>query len=129
MYSVGLRDRLSVAHGPTDQTAYDVNVEIEREELDDNCVVIALSTLHEQTRAVLSDLDKRNLAEHPAFQGRRATAELLARHLHRELGRRIRISSGAMLSVTLTEAKGAWARYRAPMRGNSLPPPDAPSQE
>ena len=133
MYTVGVRDHIQVAHslegelfGPAQHlhgATYTVAVEIEREELTDMGIVIDIAFLRAELREVLGDLDYKNLDEHPAFQGRRSTTELIARHIHRELGRRLPSGSGATLTVTLDESPSAWARYRAPLRGSMLPPP------
>jgi 6-pyruvoyltetrahydropterin/6-carboxytetrahydropterin synthase len=132
MYTVGVRDHIMVAHslkgdvfGPAQRlhgATYTVSVEIEREELGESAIVCDIGFLREQLRAVLSDLNYRNLDDHPAFEGRRSTTELIARHVHRELGRRLPPAGGSMLTVTLDESPVAWARYRAPVRGGSMPP-------
>jgi 6-pyruvoyltetrahydropterin/6-carboxytetrahydropterin synthase len=85
--------------------------------------VIDIALLREELRRVVGDLDYSNLDEHPAFQGRRSTSELIARYLHHELGR-LPALAGATLCVTLRESPVAWARYRAAVRGPSLLPPD-----
>jgi 6-pyruvoyltetrahydropterin/6-carboxytetrahydropterin synthase len=132
MYTVGVRDHIMVAHslkgdafGPAQRlhgATYTVSVELEREELGEMGVVVDIAFLRDELRSVLGDLDYRNLDDHPAFEGRRSTTELIARHIHRELGKRLPVSSGAMLTVTLDESPVAWARYRAPIRAGSMPP-------
>ena len=133
MYTVGVRDHILVAHslpheafGPAQRlhgATYTVSVEVEREELSDIGIVVDIGLLRVELRAVLADLDYSNLDDHPVFAGRLSTTEMLARHIHRELGKRLGATSGAMLTVTLDESPVAWARYRAPMRSASLPVP------
>ena len=63
-----------------------------------------------------------NLDEHPAFEGKRSTPELIARYIHRELGRKLPVSAGSALTITLHESPLVWVRYRAPLRGASVMP-------
>ena len=132
MYTVGVRDHMMVAHslpgdifGPAQRlhgATYVVCAEVAREELTDNGIVVDTSALRRELRVVLAELDCQNLDEHPAFQGKRSTTELIARHVHRELGRRIPITMGATLTVTLEESPVAFARYSAPVPVGSPPP-------
>lgn len=134
MYTVGVRDHIRVTHSSGGEAfgaaprlhgaAFTVSVDLAREEITDAGVVIEVATLRRELRGVLDDLDDRNLDDHPAFRGRRATPELIARHVHRELGRRLPINAAASLSITLEESPSAWARYAAPLRaGHDAPPP------
>jgi 6-pyruvoyltetrahydropterin/6-carboxytetrahydropterin synthase len=133
MYTVGVRDHIMVAHSLEGEqfglaqrlhgATYTVSVEIEREELTDSGILIDIGVLRAELRKVLDDLDYRNLDEHPAFAGRRSTTEMIARHIHRELGLSLPVTSGATLSITLDESPTAWARYRAPIRGTHLTTP------
>jgi 6-pyruvoyl-tetrahydropterin synthase len=134
MYTVGVRDHIMVAHslegemfGPAQRlhgATYTVSVEVEREELNPHGVVIDIALLRERLRDVLREIDYCNLDEHPAFDGKPSTTELIARHVHRELGRRLPVIPGTTLTVTLEESPVAWARYRAPVRGITAFPPD-----
>ena len=136
MYTLGVRDHVMVAHsmkgevfGPAQRlhgATYAVTVEVEREELDAHGVVLDIGLLRERLRRVLSDLDYRNLDEHPAFSEHGSSTEQIARHVHRELGRVIPVVAGTNLTVTLEESPVAFARYRAPVRGASMPPAGAP---
>jgi 6-pyruvoyl tetrahydropterin synthase/QueD family protein len=133
MYTVGIRDHIQVAHslpgevfGPAQRlhgATYGVAVELEREELTDYGIVIDPTLLRRELRAVLDDLDHHNLDEHRAFQGKRSTTELIARHVHRELGRKLPLTLSATLTVTLEESPTSWARYRAPLPQNNGDPP------
>lgn len=132
MYTVGVRDHILVAHsmkgevfGPAQRlhgATYAVTVELEREELDEHGIVIDIGVLRAKLREVLDELDYRNLDDHPAFAGHSSTTEHVARHIHRELGRRIAGHASVTLTVTLDESPNAFARYRAPVRGASMPP-------
>src|SRR5262249_19548006 len=114
MYTVGVRDHIMVAHslpgevfGPAQRlhgATYTVSAEIAREELNDSGIVFDIGQLRHELRDVLAELDYQNLDVHPAFQGKRSTTELIARHVHRELGKRVHINSGATLTITLDES-------------------------
>jgi 6-pyruvoyltetrahydropterin/6-carboxytetrahydropterin synthase len=129
MFTVGVKDHIMIAHslkgeafGPAQRlhgATYTVSVEIERQELSDLGIVVDIGLLRDQLRDVLADLEYRNLDEHPAFAGGRSTTELVARHIHRELGKHLPIGGG-VLTVTLDESPVAWARYRGAIRGGSL---------
>src|SRR5262249_10518640 len=134
MYTVGVRDHILVAHslpgevfGPAQRlhgATYTVSVEVEREELSSDDIVLDIGVLREELRQVLSTIEYQNLDEHRAFRDKRSTTELIARYIHRELGRRLPMSLGGTLTVTLDESPVAWARYRAPVRGVTLVPPE-----
>lgn len=101
-------------HGAT----YVVSVEVAREELDRDGVVVDVGVLRRALREVLDGLDYKNLDEHPAFADQPSTTEHVARHVHGELARRVPATAGAVLTVTLDESPVAWARYRALVRGD-----------
>ncbi|KYF72857.1 6-pyruvoyl trahydropterin synthase family protein [Sorangium cellulosum] len=132
MYTVGVRDHIMVAHslkgeqfGPAQRlhgATYTVTAEVDREELSPLGQVLETSVLRDCLRGVLAEIDYRNLDEHPAFEGKRSTPELIARHIHRELGRKLPVNAGTALSVTLHESPLVWVRYRAPIRGASIMP-------
>jgi len=136
MYTVGVRDHIMVAHslkgevfGPAQRlhgATYTVSVEVEREEVaPQGGVVVDIALLRVRLREVLREIDYCNLDEHPAFEGESSTTEHIARHVHRELGKRLPVIPGTTLSVTLEESPVAWARYRAPVRGTPGISPDS----
>jgi 6-pyruvoyl-tetrahydropterin synthase len=132
MYTVAVRDHIMVAHslpgeafGPAQRlhgATYTVTAELSREELNELGIIIDIGDFQRLLHSVLADLNYRNLDDHPAFQGKRSTTELIARHIHREMGRRLPVNISATLSVTLDESPVAWARYASPLRAGSLPP-------
>lgn len=119
MYTVGLRDHIEVTGGASPAPHFGVTwavcVEVAREELGAGGLVVDPLALQRALRGVLEEVDHVNLDQHPAFEGR-ATPELLARHVHHEVGRRLPIPGGAMLTVTLEQSPAAWVRYAAPLR-------------
>jgi 6-pyruvoyl-tetrahydropterin synthase len=132
MYTVGVRDHIKVAHsllgeasGPAQRlhgATYNVSAEVSKEELPDTGVVFDIAVLRSELRTVLDDLDCRNLDEHPAFEGKRSSTELIARHVHRELARRLPVNIGATLTITLDESPATWGRYVAPLRSVTASP-------
>ena len=62
-------------HGAT----YVIDVEFRSQELDENGIVIDIGLATESVRAVLADLNYRNLDEEPSLKGRNTTTEVLAK--------------------------------------------------
>jgi 6-pyruvoyl-tetrahydropterin synthase len=128
MYSVCVRDHFMIAHsfkgevfGPAQKlhgATYVVDVEFRRPDLDADGVVVDIGRASEALRAVLADLNFRNLDDVSAFKGRNTTTEFLARvvfdlvaaAIHRgELGPSARgIES---VRVVLQESHVAWAGF------------------
>jgi 6-pyruvoyltetrahydropterin/6-carboxytetrahydropterin synthase len=89
MYSVSVRDHMMIAHsfrgdvfGPAVRlhgATYVVDVEFRRPELDEDGIVVDIGRATDALRAVLSQLNYRNLDEETAFTGRNTTTEFLAR--------------------------------------------------
>lgn len=89
MYSVTVRDHMMIAHsfrgavfGPAQRlhgATYLVDVEMSRPELDADGIVVDIGRAGEVLKAILADLNFRNLDEIPAFAGHNTTTEFLAR--------------------------------------------------
>lgn len=89
MYRVTVRDHMMIAHsftgsvfGPAQRlhgATYVVDVEMARAELDADGIVVDIGRAGEVLKAILADLNFRNLDEVPAFAGRNTTTEFLAR--------------------------------------------------
>lgn len=128
MYSVCVRDHLMIAHsfrgatfGPAQRlhgATYVVDVELRRADLDADGVVVDIGKASACLRAVLAELNYRNLDELPEFAGRNTTTEFLARELFDRLA--IRIEEGHLgphaagldsMRVVLRESHIAWAAY------------------
>ena len=132
MFSVTVRDHMMVAHslrgdvfGPAQRlhgATYVVDATFRRRNLDADGIVIDIGRATDELRAVLADLNHRNLDEEPAFTGLNTTTEALAQVIADRLADRVQ--AGAFgnpgreldaLSVTLHESHVAWASYeRAP---------------
>ena len=127
MFSVAVRDHVMIAHsfrgevfGPAQRlhgATYVVDTQWFAPELDEHGLVIDIGRAQKALRAILAELDYRNLDELPRFQGENTTTEFLCRAIFDEL--RARVASGelgrssglARLQVTLRESHVAWASY------------------
>jgi len=132
MYSVTVSHHIMVAHslvgtvfGPAQQlhgATFVVEAELRREELDADGIVCDIGRSLDLLKAVLGELDYRNLDELAEFRGRNTTTEFLAGEIHRRLARRVRegelatdAASIHSLRVVLRETPVAWAAYDAPI--------------
>ena len=133
MYSVTVSHHVMIAHslvgdvfGPAQQlhgATLVVEAELRRETLDADGIVCDIGRALDLLKAVLADLDYRNLDELPEFRGRNTTTEVLAGEIHRRITRRIRegvlapADATAMhsLRVVLRENPVAWAAFDAPL--------------
>ncbi len=89
MYSVSVRDHFMIAHslsgdvfGPAERlhgATYVVDVEFRRSDLDETGIVVDIGRATEAVRAVLADLNYRNLDDEPSLEGQNTTTEVLAR--------------------------------------------------
>ena len=128
MYSVNVRDHFMIAHsfrgeafGPAQSlhgATYVVDATFRRTELDADGVVVDIGRAGEELRAILAELNYRNLDEEPAFAGKNTTTEVLAREIFDRLVRAIHAgklgdAAGGVTSlcVKLNESHVAWASY------------------
>jgi 6-pyruvoyl-tetrahydropterin synthase len=128
VFSVTVRDHVMVAHslrgdvfGPAQRlhgATYVVDATFRRGDLGADGIVVDIGRATEQLRAVLADLDYRNLDEEPAFAGMNTTTEALAQVIADRLAERAQ--GGALgdsgrevesLAVTLRESPLASAVY------------------
>jgi 6-pyruvoyl-tetrahydropterin synthase len=128
VFSVTVRDHMMVAHslrgevfGPAQRlhgATYLVDATFRRRDLDPDGIVVDIGRATEELRAVLADLNYRNLDDEPAFAGMNTSTEALARVIADRLAERVQ--GGALgdaarelesLSVTLHESHVAWASY------------------
>jgi 6-pyruvoyltetrahydropterin/6-carboxytetrahydropterin synthase len=130
MYSVNVRDHFMIAHsfdgevfGPAQRlhgATYVVDLELRRQALDVDGVVVDIGLAGKGLRAVLAELNFRNLDDDPAFTGKNTTTEFLARLIFDRIATRIRdgefghgASGLASLQVKLHESHVAWAAYES----------------
>lgn len=134
MYSINVRDHFMIAHSFRGETfgpaqarhgaTYVVDATFFRSRLDDDGVVVDIARAGETLKAILADLNLRDLDEEPAFAGHNTTTEFLAGAIHERLA--ARIAAGDLgpdgrslehLRVTLHESHIAWAAYEAALPG------------
>jgi 6-pyruvoyl-tetrahydropterin synthase len=128
VFSLTVRDHIMIAHslrgetfGPAQRlhgATYVVEATFRRTELDADGVVVDIGRAAEALRAVLAELDYRNLDDEPSLAGENSTTEALARVIANRLAERTEagvLGDGARelrsLVVTLHESPVASASY------------------
>jgi len=132
MFRVTVRDHVMVAHslrgevfGPAQRlhgATYVVDATFARADLDEHGIVVDIGLATEQLRAVLADLNYRNLDDVAALAGQNTSTEVLARFVAdrlAECAREGRLGPSARslagIEVTLRESHVAWASYERPL--------------
>ncbi len=133
MYSLAVSDHVMIAHsfmgdvfGPAQQlhgATYTVEMELKRTQLDSKGLVCDIGLALAMLKAVLGEINYRNLDDMPEFRGRNTTTEVLAGDNFRRL--KSRIAAGALgpgsagafagLRVVLRESPVAWAAFEGPL--------------
>ncbi len=128
MFSVTVRDHMLIAHslrgeifGPAQRlhgATYVVEATFRRPELDSDGVVVDIGRANDKLRAVLGELDYRNLDDEPSLAGVNTTTETLARLIADRLAELARAGdlgdsarALAEIAVTLHESPVASASY------------------
>lgn len=128
MYSLTVRDHIMIAHsfrgeifGPAQRVhgaTYLIDATFQRTELDADGLVVDIGLASDTLRAVLAELNFRNLDDEPTFAGMNTTTEFMARVVFDRLAAAIRdgrLGEGGRglerLKVTLHESHIAWASY------------------
>ena len=128
MFSVTVRDHVMIAHSLQGETfgpaqnlhgaTYVVDATFRRAQIDADGIVVDIGRATEELRAVLAELNYRNLDDEPSLAGVNTTTEVLARVIADRLAERVR--TGALgeaareldgLAVTLHESHIASATY------------------
>ncbi len=132
MYSLNVREHFMIAHsftgeafGPAQRlhgATYVVDATFRRRELDTDGLVVDIALAGDQLRAILDELNYRNLDEVPAFAGQNTTTEFLARAIFDRLVQAVRdgkLGEGARgvtsIRVKLNESHVAWGSYEGPV--------------
>ncbi|MEU9796568.1 6-carboxytetrahydropterin synthase [Streptomyces sparsogenes] len=128
MFSITVRDHLMIAHsfrgevfGPAQRlhgATFLVDATFRRAELDADNIVVDIGLATRELKAVVGELNYRNLDEEPAFADTNTSTEFLAKVIADRLAERVRagaLGEGARglsgLTVTLHESHIAWASY------------------
>jgi 6-pyruvoyl-tetrahydropterin synthase len=132
VFSVTVRDHMMIAHsfrgdvfGPAQRlhgATFVVDATFRRAALDADGIVVDIGRATEALRAILAELNYRNLDDEPDFAGVNTTTEVLAQVIADRLAERARagdLGDGARtldgLVVTLHESHVAWASYERPL--------------
>ena len=128
LFSVTVRDHIMIAHsfrgevfGPAQRlhgATFVVDATFRRADVDADGIVVDIGLAIDELKAVLEDLNYRNLDDEPAFAGVNTTTEVLARTIADRLADRVHagaLGEGARelagITVTLHESHVAWASY------------------
>jgi len=128
MFTVTVREHMMIAHslrgevfGPAQRlhgATFVIDAAFRRADLDPDGIVVDIGRATEQLRAVVAELNYRNLDEEPAFAGINTSAEALARVVADRLAERVHagdLGEAARgldgLTVTLRESHIASASY------------------
>ncbi len=90
---------------------FKVELEVEGEKLDEKGMLIDFGFLKGLLRAVLEELDHRDLNEIEALAGSSPSSEVLARYVLDEVQKKIPSTNVKVRSVTVRESDTAWATY------------------
>jgi 6-pyruvoyl-tetrahydropterin synthase len=132
VFSVTVRDHMMIAHsfrgdvfGPAQRlhgATFVVDATFRRAELDADNIVVDIGLASQELKAVLGELNYRNLDDDPAFTGVNTSTEMLARVIADRLAERVHAGAfgeGARglagITVTLHESHIAWASYERPL--------------
>ncbi len=133
MYGVEVRDHVMIAHsfrgeifGPAQAlhgATFVIDAAFLAEALDPNGVVIDIGRAQTALRAIVSDINYRNLDDVPEFAGRNTTTEFLTRYVFDRLAAAARAGSLgrdgrelAAIRITISESHVARAWYEGPLR-------------
>jgi 6-pyruvoyl-tetrahydropterin synthase len=132
VFALTVRDHMMIAHsfrgevfGPAQRlhgATYVVDATFRRAELDADNIVVDIALATQQLRAVLDELNHRNLDDEPAFGGINTSTEFLAKVVADRLAERVHageLGPGAReltaIEVTLHESHVAQAGYERPL--------------
>lgn len=133
MYSLNVREHFMIAHsfkgevfGPAQGlhgATYVVDLEMRRQALDADGLVVDIGLASQALAAVLADLNYKNLDEVPEFAGKNTTTEFLAAVIYERIESKIKSGDlGAAargldaLKVTLNESHVAWGAYERDLK-------------
>jgi len=133
VYSLNVREHFMIAHsfkgevfGPAQAmhgATYVVDLEMRREKLDDDGLVVDIGLASESLAAILAELNYKNLDELPEFAGKNTTTEFLAAEIYERVEKKIQagdLGTAAnglkALKVSLHESHVAWAAYERDLK-------------
>ncbi len=122
MYTLTVRDHIMIAHsfkgdpffGPAQNmhgATFIVDATFKSDTLNAHNVVIDIGFGHKALKAVLDDVNYKNLDEEKAFAGQLTTTEFLCHYIHNGLKKKVAGYFDGQIKVTLHESHIAWASY------------------
>ena len=120
MYRITLKDTFSSAHSLWDAQGkfedlhghdFKVEVDLERNELDEIGVVVDFLDVKPKLKEVLKRIDHAFLNDLPEFKGKNTSVENIARFIHDELSKQLAGKGVTVKRVTVWETEDAGATY------------------
>ena len=121
MFEIGIADEFEAAHtlkgdfGPATRLhghTYRVEVRVEARDVDETGVFYDLGRLRADLRAALEEMHYRNLNDLAEMSEVNTTAEMVARHIFKQMEPPLRAAGVASLKVTVWESPSSFASYR-----------------
>ena len=133
MFAVEVRDHVMIAHSFTGEmfgpaqalhgATFVIDAAFLAEALDPHGIVVDIGRAHEALRAIVKDINYRNLDDLPEFSGHNTTTEFLTKYVFDRLAAAARAGSLgrdsgelAAIRVTISESHVARAWYEEPLR-------------
>jgi 6-pyruvoyl-tetrahydropterin synthase len=133
MFAVEVRDHVMIAHSFTGEifgpaqalhgATFVIDAAFLAETLDPHGVVVDIGRAHEVLRAIIKDINYRNLDDLPEFKGHNTTTEFLTKYVFDRLAAAARaggLGRGGgdldAIRVTISESHVARAWYEGPLR-------------
>ena len=133
MFAVEVRDHVMIAHsfageifGPAQAlhgATFVIDAAFLAEALDPHGIVVDIGRAHEALRAIVKDINYRNLDDLPEFSGHNTTTEFLTKYIFDRLAAAARDGGLgrdgrelAAIRVTISESDVARAWYEGPLR-------------
>jgi 6-pyruvoyl-tetrahydropterin synthase len=133
MFAVEVRDHVMIAHSFTGEifgpaqalhgATFVIDAAFLAETLDRHGIVVDIGRAHEALRAILKEINYRNLDDLPEFKGQNTTTEFLTKYVFDRLAEAARAGGlgrdGRELDairVTISESHVARAWYEGPLR-------------
>jgi 6-pyruvoyl-tetrahydropterin synthase len=133
MFAVEVRDHVMIAHSFTGEmfgpaqalhgATFVIDAAFLAETLDRHGIVVDIGRAHEALRAIVKEINYRNLDDLPEFKGQNTTTEFLTKYVFDRLAAAAKSgglgrSAGelAAIRVTISESHVARAWYEGPLR-------------
>jgi 6-pyruvoyltetrahydropterin/6-carboxytetrahydropterin synthase len=121
MFEIGIVDEFEAAHalrgdfGPATRLhghTYRVEARVEARDIDESGAFYDIGSLRAELRRALDEMHYRNLDELTALGGVNTTAEVVARHIFKQMEPPLRAARVVSLKITVWESSSVFASYR-----------------